>query len=158
MITWDTNLTRQKCQVYHCYTCSFYGERQTPKYFLQALAQLFQEQPALRVLTSKSILSAASMPATRGLSTNLATLCRSVACLPHQQAVQYQVTADALLLVVGKGAGSDVVLTGKIFEYLGAGRPGLVPLDGPAADLIAARPPASLSTQGYARRDSGGHR
>lgn len=121
------------------YTGSFYGERQTPKYFLQALAQLFQEQPALRAHFQVYFVGSIYASHTRFIDElGLGDVVQVCGVLPHQQAVQYQVTADALLLVVGKGAGSDVVLTGKIFEYLGAGRPilGLVPLDGPAADLI----------------------
>ncbi|MCU0493284.1 MAG: glycosyltransferase family 4 protein [Chloroflexaceae bacterium] len=50
--------------------------------------------------------------------------------LPHGQALQEQMDADLLLLAVAPGATG--VLTGKLFEYLAAGRP-ILTLSGPSA-------------------------
>ena len=58
---------------------------------------------------------------------------------PHRQALELQRDSDALLLLIpdasGRGRG---VLSGKVFEYLAAGRPilAVVPPDGAAAELI----------------------
>ncbi|QNM97369.1 glycosyltransferase [Chitinimonas koreensis] len=62
-----------------------------------------------------------------------------VGYMAHREALREMVSADALLLVVG-GSGESVqgVMTGKIFEYLRAGRPILMigPADCAAAELI----------------------
>jgi len=121
------------------YTGSFYGERQTPRYFLQALAALLQAKPALRTHIQVYFVGSIYANHTRFIEElKLEDVVQLCGILPHQEAIRYQLAADLLLLVVGKGAGSEVVLTGKIFEYLGAGKPilGLLPLEGPAAALI----------------------
>jgi hypothetical protein len=121
------------------YTGTLYGERRTPKYFLQALAQLLQARPSLRRQVRACFVGTiydkhASLVQEYGLSDVVELL----GMTPHQVAVQQQLLADVLLLIVGNGAGSEVVLTGKVFEYFGARRPilALAPLDGPAAQLI----------------------
>lgn len=55
----------------------------------------------------------------------------------HPEAVEELVAADVLLLVLGPEPESAHILTGKLAEYLGAGRPllALVP-DGVAADVV----------------------
>jgi glycosyltransferase involved in cell wall biosynthesis len=59
--------------------------------------------------------------------------------LPHVDALRYQRDSEVLLLLVpdagGRGRG---VLSGKVFEYLAAGRPilAVVPPDGAAAELV----------------------
>jgi glycosyltransferase involved in cell wall biosynthesis len=57
--------------------------------------------------------------------------------VPHAELMGYQLGTDALLLIIGAGPGSEVVLTGKIFEYLATGKPilALVP-SGAACDLL----------------------
>ena len=56
----------------------------------------------------------------------------------HAEALTEVVSADALLLVVGGGKAADGIMTGKIFEYLRAGRPILFmgPSGSEAARLI----------------------
>ena len=68
----------------------------------------------------------------------LAHVVNLVAYVPHAELAGYQLGADALLLIIGRGPGSEMVLTGKIFEYLAVGKPiiALVP-PGAAADLLA---------------------
>jgi glycosyltransferase involved in cell wall biosynthesis len=121
------------------YTGTLYGERRTPKYFLQALAQLLQAKPDLRSQVRACFVGTiydkhASLVQEYGLGDVVALM----GMAPHQVAVQQQLLADVLLLIVGNGVGSEVVLTGKVFEYFGARRPilALAPLDGPAAQLI----------------------
>jgi glycosyltransferase involved in cell wall biosynthesis len=67
----------------------------------------------------------------------LRDIIRVVGVVSHRQAIVAQRNASILLVIIGKGEGR-AILTGKIFEYLGAGRPilALVPHDGEAADLI----------------------
>jgi glycosyltransferase involved in cell wall biosynthesis len=58
--------------------------------------------------------------------------------VPHREAVSEIVSAHASLLIIGEGPATGTTLTGKIFEYLRAGRPviAMVPPDGAAARLI----------------------
>ncbi|MFQ5458256.1 MAG: glycosyltransferase, partial [Myxococcota bacterium] len=67
----------------------------------------------------------------------VSALVRTVGYLPARTCCALQRSADALLLVLKDGPQSAGVLSGKIFQYLGAGRPvlALVP-EGAAADLV----------------------
>ncbi len=58
--------------------------------------------------------------------------------LRHGDAVRAMRAADVNLLIIGAQPGAGATLTGKIFEYLRAGRPilALVPPDGEAASLV----------------------
>ncbi len=58
--------------------------------------------------------------------------------LSHGDAVRAMRAADVNLLIIGSQPGAGATLTGKIFEYLRAGRPilALVPPDGEAAALV----------------------
>lgn len=56
----------------------------------------------------------------------------------HSAAIEYMQKADVLLLVIPDVENNDGILTGKLFEYLGAGKPivGLGPKSGKAAAII----------------------
>jgi len=56
---------------------------------------------------------------------------------PHAESVRYTLGADLLLLVVDDVKGSEGIVPGKVFEYLGARRPvlALAP-EGDVADLV----------------------
>lgn len=58
---------------------------------------------------------------------------------PHKKAIEAQIEADILLLSINKVANSEYLLTGKLFEYLGAERPILCigPPNGDAAHIIS---------------------
>ncbi|MDZ7690400.1 MAG: hypothetical protein U5K69_04495 [Balneolaceae bacterium] len=40
--------------------------------------------------------------------------------VPHDEAIRAMCTADLLLLSISKTPGSELILTGKLFEYLGS--------------------------------------
>lgn len=56
----------------------------------------------------------------------------------HREAVAAMTAADVNLLIIGGHTGAEATLTGKIFEYLRAGRPilALAPPEGEAAALV----------------------
>ncbi len=58
--------------------------------------------------------------------------------LPHAQALDQVREADLLLLIVDQVDRADQIYTGKVFEYLGSGRPilALVPPESPLAGLL----------------------
>jgi len=68
---------------------------------------------------------------------NLTDVVKFVNYVPHAALIGYQLGADALLVIIGPGPDSEIMLPGKIFEYLATGKPilALVP-PGAAADLL----------------------
>ncbi len=58
--------------------------------------------------------------------------------VPQKQALSGMLAADALLLYIPSGQNTDSVFTGKIFEYLGSGKPilAIVPPHGIAAQTV----------------------
>lgn len=58
--------------------------------------------------------------------------------LPHREALEALLAADALLLLIGAGPGAQNFSSGKIFEYINCQRPilAVVPEQGAAADII----------------------
>jgi glycosyltransferase involved in cell wall biosynthesis len=58
--------------------------------------------------------------------------------VPHETAIDYMVSSDALLLVIPDVADSHGILTGKLFEYLASHRPIICigPKEGDAAKII----------------------
>jgi len=65
---------------------------------------------------------------------------------PHAESVRYLQTADALMLLIPDLPNNKGILTGKIFEYLGSGRPiwGFGPTDGDAQDILLQSQAGSL--------------
>jgi glycosyltransferase involved in cell wall biosynthesis len=120
------------------YTGSFYGEKQTPAYFLRAMKENIEaggfdaDSVVLRILGSHS-----AALQTQVCQLGLAQQVRVEGYASHARAVRAMQQADCLLLIIGSGRGSEVVFTGKIFEYLAARRPilALVP-PGAASELI----------------------
>lgn len=58
--------------------------------------------------------------------------------VPHREATRYMQSGNALLLVIPDVAQANGILTGKLFEYIGAGRPiiGLGPKEGDASAIL----------------------
>ena len=56
----------------------------------------------------------------------------------HQEAIVEMQSASLLLLIIPDVAGNEGILTGKLFEYMGSGRPiiGLGPVHGDAATIL----------------------
>ena len=58
--------------------------------------------------------------------------------LPHEEVVKEQMRAQVLLLLINRTPNAHLILTGKLFEYMGAGRPilGIGPVTGDAATIL----------------------
>jgi glycosyltransferase involved in cell wall biosynthesis len=114
------------------HTGSFFGKRD-PRPFLQALRDSGLDVVARFVGDFRS--SDREWAESLGLGDRL----QLAGYAPHAESLRLQRDSEALLLLVpeadGRGRG---VLSGKVFEYLAAGRPILaaVPPDGAAAELV----------------------
>jgi glycosyltransferase involved in cell wall biosynthesis len=131
--------TAQPTDRFHIvYTGSFYGEYRVPDPFLYALHNWLTQNPGYRADVKVTFYGSIYprhqyLIETLGLQDVIAV----AGNLPHHQVVTAQQAAAVLLLIIGAGEGK-AVLTGKIFEYLGARRPilAIVPVEGEAAALI----------------------
>lgn len=118
---------------------AFFGQR-TPRPVLSAAAALIARRPELRermLVRFVGDLRSSDREWARGLGIDEAW--EETGFLPYGEALTAQRSADALLLLIPNADGrGDVVVSGKVFEYLAAGRPILaaVPPAGVAADLI----------------------
>lgn len=105
------------------YTGSMYGTR-NPRGLLAAVEELVRTGAIER---NKFVLKfvgrfgaeVEAMIAASGISDRV----ESIAYLPHAESIAALVDADALLLIVDEIAGSSEVVPGKVYEYLGAGKP-----------------------------------
>jgi glycosyltransferase involved in cell wall biosynthesis len=110
---------------------SFFGKRD-PKPFLTALARV--DGVVARFVGD-------FRTADREWAANILDRMELIPYAPHRRSLELQRDSEALLLLIpeagGRGRG---VLSGKVFEYLAAGRPilAVVPPDGAAAELIRA--------------------
>lgn len=119
------------------YSGTLYFNRH-PGFLLRAMKLLFEQHPETR---NKVELHIVGTPRTvdQALARELG-LEGSVhfpGYLPHAQAVQALVDADVLWLMIGRGTGEEMMSTGKLYEYLGAGKPilGTVP-EGAARQVL----------------------
>lgn len=119
------------------YTGSMYGVR-NPDTFLQAAARLLADGTARPEELSlvfvgrfgDEVRAMFHRPELQGIVTE-------VGHLPHAESVRYTLGADALLLVVDDVKGSEGIVPGKVFEYVGARRPVLaIAPEGDVAALI----------------------
>ncbi|HEX7070572.1 MAG TPA: glycosyltransferase [Rhodothermales bacterium] len=108
-----------------------------PETLWRALARLRDagEIPALRVqLVGRVDPAVAESARSHGLESIL----EHVDYLEHREAVSRMQRSALLLLVINRVEGADGILTGKLFEYVGSGRPvlGLGPANGDAARIL----------------------
>ncbi|MBI4381075.1 MAG: glycosyltransferase family 4 protein [candidate division NC10 bacterium] len=118
------------------YTGKFYGRSPIP--FFQALSALFEAGAIEREDFRVRIVGISAQEVAEAVDEyGLGKVVRILEQVPHAQALQEQLNASALLLVVGPFQ-VEGTLTGKVFEYLAASRPilGMVPQDSAVADLL----------------------
>jgi glycosyltransferase involved in cell wall biosynthesis len=109
-----------------------------PSGLAEALRILLREDPALADQIRIRFVGVKDPGAAEGpLEPPLDRLARVEGYLPHGESVQALLDSQCLLLLIEEGPMSRGILTGKLFEYLGSGRPilALAP-EGEAAELI----------------------
>ena len=82
--------------------------------------------------------SSASVLNTILQETELESLTEFIPHVDHRTAIKFMEEADVLMLVIPDVENSEGILTGKLFEYLGSGKPivGAGPKNGKAASII----------------------
>ncbi|HAL55711.1 MAG TPA: hypothetical protein DCP63_04350 [Bacteroidetes bacterium] len=119
------------------YTGSMYGKR-NPRTFLRAVEELVREKRVERENIRLKFIGRFGAEVNEMLrSSSLGDRIEIISYLPHSRSVEELLLADALLLIVDEANGSEEIVPGKVFEYLGAGRPiiALAP-EGAIADLM----------------------
>jgi glycosyltransferase involved in cell wall biosynthesis len=120
------------------YTGNFFG-RQSPRTFLDALEQLLEREPdRARTLRVRFVGSMQPEQEARIVGGALGDVVEHVAFESYAEVLADQHAADALLLYVAPGMGSEGVYTGKVFEYVASRRPvlALTPDGNVAGDLL----------------------
>jgi glycosyltransferase involved in cell wall biosynthesis len=122
------------------YTGSLYGH-QSPEGILNSVRTLLQLRPdfadklCLRFIGN---IGSRFEPVFATFERDFPGIVERNAYVPHKEIPAALVNADALLLLIGGGNSARGVLTGKVFEYLRAGRPILLlgPKDGEAERIV----------------------
>lgn len=110
----------------------------TPDAFLQGLEIALDERPELRDDVQVVFAGPEDDDTAQAIArTHVSDHVRRVGFVSHKQATVLMRSSDVLLLVLGPEPESSAILTGKLPEYLGAGRPvlALVPA-GDAAGVV----------------------
>lgn len=119
------------------YTGSFFGEF-SPEYLLRALEELnLEDKDLLKNLHLRFIGRKAEPILNRIKSSAVNHLIENIPYVPHKKSLAYLLGSDILLLIIDDAPNNCGILTGKLFEYIGAGHPilALAP-EGDAAQLI----------------------
>ena len=105
----------------------------------QVLQELCNETPTFRSdLQLKFVGSLAEDVKDAIEAYQLTSVSEFIEYVPHHTVVQYQQSAQVLLLPVNNVPSAKGIITGKIFEYLQANRPilAIAPVDGDLAEII----------------------
>lgn len=120
------------------YTGSFFGDF-SPEYLLQALEALCQEDESVRQkIRLRFVGRIATTILDRIHRSSVRPAIEIVPYVPHKKGLSYLLGTDFSFLMIDDAPIHRGILTGKLFEYIGAGKPilALVPEDGDAAELI----------------------
>jgi glycosyltransferase involved in cell wall biosynthesis len=135
----DINKNIKNTRFIITYTGSFYGRRK-PDLFFKALGELILEN---RIDKNKILVKLIGNFKKEHMEpflnkNNLKEIIHILPYMEHDQCILNMAASDCLLLIEGAGPGAEAFYTGKIFEYMVAGRPilAIIPQNGAAAQLI----------------------
>ena len=121
------------------YTGAFYGRRK-PDTFLEALSRLIGDGRINREKIFVELIGHFHKDQLELKLENcgLKDVVRMSPYIKHDECIKRLSASDCLLLIEGGGRGAEAFFTGKIFEYINAGRPILanIPAKGAAAQVI----------------------
>ncbi len=119
------------------YSGSLYGNR-NPEYLLRALEELKTEDPELLNKIRLLFVGRIGGPIIERMETSpVAGIIERVPYVTHAESLSYLAGSNISLLIIDDAPENAGILTGKLFEYIGAGHPvlALAP-EGNATDLI----------------------
>lgn len=111
----------------------------TPDVFLAAFAEARTRNPAFAARARLAFIGARDAATDESVAASgLVDVVERTGFVPHSQAIARMRAASVLLLFLGSGPENRLILSGKLPEYLGAGKPvlALVSPDGVAADVV----------------------
>ncbi|MGH2575635.1 MAG: glycosyltransferase family 4 protein, partial [Ignavibacteria bacterium] len=110
----------------------------TPKYFIEGLAKVFQLEPHLKGKIEACFIGIFPEKYVKFFKKlNLYDSVNLTGYLKHSDCVRYLLASDVLWLMLNKTHTSDIISTGKLYEYFGARKPILACLpDGVAKDSL----------------------
>ena len=121
------------------YTGAFYGRRK-PDIFFHAIGDLIKEEKIDRNKLQIKLMGSFKKEQIQKLIDlhNLDGVVEIFPYIPHEECLKHMISSDCLLLIEGAGPGAEAFYTGKVFEYMIAGRPilAIIPVNGAAAMLI----------------------
>jgi len=129
---------RDKDRFYLVYTGSFYAQGRTARSILEAVQAVLLSGQIPRQRLCLQMVGNIGKSTQKWISElNLDDIIETPGYVSHEQSIAYLLAADALLLIIGVSPDSSAIFTGKVFEYLGAGKPILcLANDGVASDLV----------------------
>ncbi len=110
-----------------------------PLSFWKAVKQALQEIPELKRVLRIKLVGPVDFSVRESVETmGLQDLTEFIEYVPHTEAVKMQQRAQVVLLVINNSPNAQTIIPGKLFEYLGSGRPLLAigPKDSDSAKVI----------------------
>ncbi len=129
---------RQLDCFYLVYTGSFYAHDLTALPILRAVHDIVSNNKVPRTHFRLRLVGNTGKSTARWITElDLQDVVETPGYVAHKHSIAYLLAADAVLLVIGSSPASQLVYTGKVFEYLGSEKPVLcLAKDGVAAELI----------------------
>jgi glycosyltransferase involved in cell wall biosynthesis len=129
---------RDRDRFYLVYTGSFYAQGRTSRTILEAIQAVISNGQIPRECLRLRLVGNIGKATQKWISElSLGDIVETSGYVPHDQCIAHLLAADVLLLIIGSSPDSAAVFTGKVFEYLAAGKPILCLANkGVASDLI----------------------
>lgn len=123
------------------YTGSMYGKR-NPYFFISVLTELAENGLIKKEKIKLQFIGRCGTEIKEFIdNSKLKESIELIPYVPHSESINYLIKADAMLLIIDEDIYSKMILSGKVFEYLGAsmltGKPIIaIAPEGEASDLI----------------------
>jgi len=95
-----------------------------PESFWKAVQLAFQREPAIKEKLKINLVGPVDFSVRISVKQNeLDAYTQFVEYVPHPEAVKFQKQAQVVLLVINNSPNAQTIIPGKLYEYLGSGRP-----------------------------------
>lgn len=117
------------------YTGSLYGHR-NPQIFLKALHKLLEEHPDCKDQILIRFVGRVDPKFLEAFEV-FGSIIEHIPYVTHNESIRYLLQSNLLLLIIDNAPASKSIITGKLYEYIGARRPILaIAPEGEAAEII----------------------